>query len=188
MPPVPATSADDEHRCRSAVWSGCVSFLFWTCLLTAAALYGGVSLAPKLVVWQEWDWQYRANQLELVTLESRSTQLEQVVAALKDDPQFAAELVRQEFDAQAPGEEVIPVSRGLSFHPHAAEEIPPPMATPPRPWDPYVTALATQQPLRRALLGIAATLVILGFTFLHDHRSPRGRSLWQALRDRYAAS
>jgi cell division protein FtsB len=184
----PATSAADERRPPSTVWSGCVSLLFWMCLVTAAALYAGVSLAPKLVAWQDWERQYQANQLELVTLEARSTQLEQVVAALKDDPQFAAELVRQEFDAQVPGEEVIPVSHGLSFHPRAtAEDIIPPAALRPQPWEPYVTALATQQPLRRALLGTAAALVILGFTFLHDQHSRRGRSLWQALRERYAA-
>ena len=183
-----ATSADAECPAPSAVWSGGLSLLFWTCLLTAAALYAGVSLAPKFVVWQEWDRQYQAKQRELVTLESRSTQLEQVVAALKDDPHFAAELVRLEFDAQAPGEDVIPVSRVLSFHPReTAEDIPAPAAITPQPWEPYVTALATQQPLRRILLGTAAALVILGFTFLHDHRSRRGRSLMQVLRDRYTA-
>jgi hypothetical protein len=188
MQPASATSADDERPGPSPVWSGFVSLLFWTCLLTAAALYAGVSLTPKYVAWQDWDRQYRANQLELVTRESRCTQLEQVVTALKHDPQFAAELVRLEFDAQAPGEEVIPVSSRLAFHPpEAVADLPAPVAPKLLPWDPYVTALATQQPLRRTLLGTAATLVLLGFTFLHDHRSHRGRSLAQALCERYSA-
>src|SRR5262245_32173064 len=117
MSHVSANSADDRNRPGAAVWSGVVSVLFWLFLLTAAGLYAGASLAPKIVAWQEWEREYRANQMELVSLESRSTQLEQVVAALKDDPQFSAEVVRLEFDARTPGEEVIPVSEQLAFNP-----------------------------------------------------------------------
>lgn len=167
--------------------SGLLSVLFWLFLLTAGALYAGVALSPKLIAWQAWDRQYQANQLELVALESRSTQLEQVVTALKDDPQFAAEIVRIEFDAQAPGEEVLPVSGRLVYDPRTTEPVdqPRPVKTRQPPWQVWLMTLATDQPLRRGLLTTAAALVVVGFTFLHDRRSPRGRSMWHALRQRY---
>ncbi|MDZ4688226.1 MAG: septum formation initiator family protein [Planctomycetaceae bacterium] len=185
MPSVEHPPKIPTGRAPHPVWSGVVSVLFWLFLLTAAGLYAGVSLAPKIVVWREWDRQYQANQMDLVSLETRNGQLEQVVAVLKDDPQFAAEVVRLEFDAQMPGEEVIPVSDSLALNPRAKEAESPPLTVRAEPWDPWLSALATQQPLRQLLLAIAAGLVIVGFTFLHDHRSQRGPSVLSALRERY---
>jgi hypothetical protein len=183
-----STVSTTAPRPPHPVWSGLLSLLFWTCLLTAAVLYAGVALAPKIVAWRAWDRQHRANQLELVALESKTTQLEQVIAALKNDPQFAAELVRLEFDAQAPGEEVLPVSGSLTFHPHAKDaEAAHAVAVRAQRWDPWIDALATQPMLRRGCLAAAAGLILFGFTFLHDRRSARGRSLWQAVRERYSA-
>lgn len=170
-------------------WSGLFSLLFWVCLLTATVLYAGVALSPKIVAWRAWDREYRANQLELVALESKTTQLEQVVTALQNDPHFAAELIRLEFDAQSPGEEVIPVSGRLAFQPQATvpEEVAA-LRVRTQPWETWIDALATQPVLRRTCLAAAAGLVLFGFTFLHDRRSTRGRSLWQAVRDRYSAA
>lgn len=173
---------------RAALRSLLVSLLFWLVLLTAGGCYAAVALAPKLVVWRDWDRRHRENQLELVALESRCTQLEQVIAALKHDPQFAAEMVRLEFDALAPGEEVIPVGRALALQPPAQEPVPRSHVA----WevgDPWLSALASEPTLRRVLLVSAAILVLAAFTFLQDgnttgHREPP-RSAWTWLRERY---
>lgn len=158
------------------LWSGLLSLFFWLCLLIAAALYAGVSLAPKYIAWEAWNRQYQTNQWELVGLEQRMSQLEQVVAALKDDPQFSAELARIEFDALVPGEEVIPVSDGLTYRPAAPVETagtPATHSTPP--WKPWISAFASDAELRTRALTVAAALVLLGFTFLHDSRTVTGR-------------
>jgi cell division protein FtsB len=173
----------------AGIWSGLVSLLFWLALLTSAALYAAVALAPKVIAWQTWEQRHRTNQAELVDLETRCNQLEQVIAALHSDPQFAAEVVRLEFDALVPGEEVIPVSRPLALQPAAGETAAVPPIHASGRWRTWLEPLAGDQRLRRSLLGIAAALVVAAFTFLHDggtaHRTDR-TSLWQRLRSRYA--
>jgi cell division protein FtsB len=94
-----------------------VSLLFWMLLLTAAMLFAAVSLAPKLVTVRSLSLQHHHQQLRLLHLEQQTEQLERVVLALEQDPQFSAEIARLEFDAQRPGEELLPVDDRLQLSP-----------------------------------------------------------------------
>lgn len=181
----------------SAWWGGVTSIFFWVVLLTAAALYAGVSLAPKIVQWQRWQQVYVAQRYQLVEQENQVDALQRMVTALDQDPQFVAELVRLELDATATGEEVIPVDDSLTHDPRngvasAVASLPPSM---PDPWEPWLIVLSTHDSLRTSLLTAAAVLVIAAFTFLHDGSETQkairanapesSLSVWEFCRQRY---
>ena len=178
---------------RGSVLGGVlVLLLFWLALLVAAALYGAVVLAPKLVSTQSLSRHVQQQQLRLLALERKTEQLEQVVNALDHDPEFAAEIARLELSIQRPGEEVLPVEAGLQLSPMSADlpELP---GTPEveRWGQPVLGRIAADSQLRQILLGVAAGLVIFAFTFLQE-RSPEDASAtgspltrWQRLTVRY---
>lgn len=191
-----AATATPPITC-SAWWGGVTSILFWLVLLTAAALYAGVALAPKIVQWQRWQQAYVAQRYQLVEQENQVDALRRMVAALDQDPQFVAELVRLELDASAAGEEVIPVDDSLTHDPRTLVTAPshsaPPITT--DPWEPWLLVLSTHDSLRTGLLTAAAILVITAFTFLHDgsetlramreNQPESSLTVWEFCRRRY---
>lgn len=144
------------------------SLLFWLTLLVAAGLFAAVSLSPKIASYLALCDEYRTQQEELVELERQHAELERVIAALKDDPQFAAELARLEFDAVRPGEEILSVDSSLSLTPNARAPLPKPRPVVRSPWRPWVGVLASAQPLRKTLLLVAAGLVLFAFGWLRE--------------------
>jgi cell division protein FtsB len=187
------STSNSRSTVSSIAWSVCVSFAFWVCLLVSAGCFAAVALAPKCVQWQRLNEQFAANQHRLVTVENQTLQLREVVAALNEDPLFAEELARVEFDAFQPGEEMIPVDRRLRLDPQAslASLARPKLETPV--WQPLVIVLAGDRNVRTALLLAAAVLVIVSFTWLQDaseslHPAVEASgqpSWWQRLRSRY---
>lgn len=176
----------------SAWWRVTVSsVLFWIVLLVAATLYAAVALAPKILEVQRLSTLYAELQWRLVQSEERADALRRVVAALDDDPQFAAEFARMDLDVSRPSEEVIAVDAALAINPrlsaHSVE------ATQPMdPLEPVWSVLTNDEPLRRSLLTAAAVLVITAFTFLNDgsetaRAAAEGPppSVWQRWRRRY---
>ncbi len=169
-----------------------VSLAFWVSLTVSALLFAAVSLAPKLVAWRTLQEQFHSQQTRLLALEQQTEQLDRVVTALKQDPQFSAEVARLEFDALRPGEEVIAVDGSLSLNP-IAHDRPDDRARSRSadPWLPWLQALAADEPLRLGLLAAAACIVVLAFTFLHEGlESPEpstlpARSWWQRATARY---
>lgn len=145
-----------------------VSLTFWLTLLAAAGLFAGVSLSPKLSAYLKLQEQFRTQQQELVDLEQEHRELDRVIAALKDDPNFAAELARLEFDAVRPGEEILSVDGSLALEPHAISKPHESRAVTRSAWQPWVEVLAYYQPLRTALLAAAAILVLWAFGWLQD--------------------
>lgn len=186
------TAPGGRDRRGSAFWGVLISLCFWLTLLVATALYGAVVLAPKLVSTRSLSRHVEQQQLNLLALERKTEQLEQVVIALDQDPEFASEIARLELSIQRPGEEVLPVETGLQLAPMspALPELP---ATPAaESWgQPALLRIAADDQLRQMLLGVAAGLVILAFTFLQE-RSPEDDSgpsspltRWQRLTTRY---
>lgn len=152
-------------------WSGmAVSMTFWLLLLAAAVLFAFVSLSPKALTYLTlWD-QFQSQQEELVQLEQQQTELNRVIAALNDDPQFAAEMARLEFDAVRPGEEILTVESSLALEPHAVRKSPAGRSERGSAWRPWIAAAVQSQSLRMGCLLAAATLVLVAFGWMHDHR------------------
>lgn len=144
------------------------SLLFWLCLVLAASMYGGVALAPKLLSWLTLKQEHYTHQVRLVELERKVKYLGRVVDAMENDAEFAAQLARVDFDAARPGDERIAVDPMLSLD--ARER---PAATPALPRTasllaPLLRQVTDRPELRRALLTIAAALILFAFTFLQE--------------------
>ncbi|MEK6257029.1 MAG: hypothetical protein AABP62_00290 [Planctomycetota bacterium] len=171
-----------------------VSLLFWFCLLLAAGLFAAVALAPKLAETLRLRDLYTTNQLKLVSVERQNEQLQSVVDAIQNDKDFATEMTRIEFDAVRSDEEIIPVAADLKLETRGIQT---PRAQPviPRAWyQPWLTLLTENDSLRSMLLGAAAVLVVVSFTWFQPASADRlqkhvnlGRTAWQALRDRYTS-
>lgn len=170
-----------------------ISLLFWLCVLVAAALFAAVGLSPKLIEQLRLRDEFAANQFRLVQVEQQNEQLEQVVNAIRQDKEFAAEMTRIEFDAVRRDEEIIPVESELRLSPRDIG-IPHVPAVMPRAWyRPLLVPIAENDSLRRNLLTAAAALVVVSFTWFQPTASERAtasgdvtrRSIWSALRDRY---
>ena len=148
--------------------SATVSYAFWLTLFVAAAIYASVALAPKLERLLVLQRDHAANQWYLVDLDQRVQNLEKVAGALKEDPQFAAELARSRFGAVEPGREAIKVAEDLQFGSApavAAKQVD-------LPW--YygiVSRFARSTTLRTTALCLSAVLTLLGFGFLHGRYS-----------------
>lgn len=143
-----------------------MSVAFWLCLFACAIVYGGVSLAPKLVTYLELERDYVEAQHRLVAIEQRNQHLERVATALETDPRFAEELLRVNLAASAPGEERIAVDP--THHLTVGAE-PAPAVEVPEPWYlPLVRRLASDAELRNRLLWGTAVVVVIAFGLLHD--------------------
>jgi len=147
------------------------SFLFWICLFTSTLCYASVALSPPILRHLNLQREHDRNQLKLVELEQQVEYLEQVGTALEEDPEFAAELVRIDFDAARPGYESIPVDRSLSIDGNVRSARVPTYTDSPPWYSPLVEILAGHQHVRLILLVVAGTLTVTAFTFLHE-RSP----------------
>ncbi|MBS0201298.1 MAG: hypothetical protein JSS49_00255 [Planctomycetes bacterium] len=169
-----------------------VSLLFWLSLLTAAALFAAVGLSPKLIERSRLRDQYDANQFRLVQIERQNEQLQRVVDAIRTDSEFAAEMTRIEFDAVRHDEEIIPVDAGLRLSPRDVG-IPHSPAVVAQVWyRPLLVPFAENDSLRMSLLGTAAALVVIAFTWFQPATArqlvrPVGacQLLWSSLRARY---
>ena len=186
-PVTPGGNSDNE-----TVSGLIVSLLFWACLLLAASLFASVALAPKLTETLRLRDLYTVNQLKLVSVERQNEQLQRVVEAIQHDKDFATEMTRIEFDAVRSDEEIIPVAADLKLETRGIET---PRVQPvvSRAWyRPWLTLLTENDSLRSSLLGSAAVLVVVSFTWFQPASADRiakqvqfGRTAWQALRKRY---
>jgi cell division protein FtsB len=170
-----------------------ISLFFWLCLIIACALFGVVSLSPKLLVYFQLRDQFEANQRKLVSLESQAEELQRVIQAIQTDAEFAAELTRIEFDAVRPDEEVIPVDVSLKLDSRVAARQSDGKAF--HEWyEPLVKTAAADERLRFGSLAIAGVLVIIAFTMLQPASSEavandsRPGAVWKTLRSRYERS
>ena len=141
-----------------------VSVAFWLCLLSSAALFASVSLAPRLVEWHELQLSTidRQQQLEL-----HVQHLEKVVHALEHDPHFREEVARREIGDDA-GDHSIPLDKSLTVDMTAPRTSGPnvPLVVP---WYiPILKTLAVPSDWRRRVLWISAGLCLIAFVGLRD--------------------
>ena len=153
-----------------------MSLAFWLCLLLAAVVYASVALAPKLLGYVKLNDEYRKNRTELVALEQRVSHLERVKDALENDPEFAAELARIDFDASRPGDERIAVEPLLSLEAVPTTARPSAAAFDGHPawYAPLLGVLAGNRTVRMSFLAIAAVVTLGAFTFLHETDETHG--------------
>lgn len=131
-------------------------------------MYAAVSLAPKVLEWATLTQEEYRIQLRLVTLERQVTYLGRVVDALENEPDFAEQLARMDFDARRPGDERISVAPSLTLD---ARDVQPPPDPTPRHVSlliPLARQLTERAELRRAMLTGAAALLVFAFTFLNE--------------------
>ena len=144
-----------------------VSLAFWGTLLTAAAIYASVALAPKFCVWNRVRLQQQQNAERLAALETEVGYLERVEKALATDPEFRSRAsgASSKTDSKS---ELIPVSGNLLFGNQAAPiETNPQLATIPL-YHTLAELLATDRSLRASLLMLTTFLALFAFAILND--------------------
>lgn len=159
---------DPPSQPASAVQGWVTSLLFWLCLLLSATMFASVALAPKLLAWLTLKHEHYTHQVRLVEMERKVTYLGRVVDAMENDPEFASQLARVDFDAVRPGDERIAVDSTLSLD---GRERQPEVPAVPRTTSlltPLLHQITDRPELRRALLTIAAVLILFAFTFLQE--------------------
>ena len=181
-----------KHQNGHFLWT--ISVAFWLSLLLAATLYAVVALSPNLSRYLRLQNDHFTNQVRLVQLERRIDYLQKVALALEQEPEFAAELARVEFDAVDPGDYRIPLQNGLCLDGWVdAETAEPPVRS--LPWfTPLVDMWAHRVGVRRATLTIAALLTLVAFTFFQESQQPLLRQFthsaqthWRRIWTRYTA-
>ena len=149
---------------------------FWMCLLSSAALFASVALAPRLVEWHELHLATLDRQQQLVELELHTQHLEKVVHALEFDPHFQAEVIRREIGGPEVGES-IPLKKSLTVD-LALPQTKSPNVPLVVPWYiPILKTLSVPSNWRRRVLWLSAAFCLLAFVALREREptSPRGR-------------
>ena len=151
-----------------------VPLAFWLCLLSSAALFAAVALAPRLVEWHELHLATLERQQQLVELEQHIQHLEKVVQALEFDPHFRSEVTRREIGGPAEGE-VIPIEKSLTV------DVTLPTVESPNvplvvPWYiPILKTLSVPSDWRRRVLWVSAGLCLFAFVALREREPSASR-------------
>lgn len=180
------------HGAPETITGLMISLLFWLSLVAATVLFAAVALSPKLIERLRLQDQYHVHQFQLVQIEQQNEQLERVLLAIRQDKDFAEEMTRIEFDAVRRDEEIIPVESGLRLSPRDLS-VPHSPAVGVRAWyRPLLVPFAENDSLRGRMLGAAAALVVVSFTWFQPAAArqlarPVGacRFVWNAVRSRY---
>ena len=144
-----------------------ISVAFWMCLLSSAALFASVALAPRLVEWHELHLATIERQQQLVELELHIQHMEKVVHALEFDPHFQSEVIRREIGSPPNGER-IPLDKSLTVD-MALPKIRVPNVPLVVPWYiPILKTLSVPSDWRRRVLWISAGLCLLAFVALRE--------------------
>ncbi|MEO1999002.1 MAG: hypothetical protein ABGZ17_27460, partial [Planctomycetaceae bacterium] len=111
--------------------------------------------------------------------------LQKVAIALEQEPEFAAELARVEFDAVDPKDRRIPLQSGLCLDGWVEADESQPQAGN-LPWfAPLVEVWAHQSSVRSATLATAALLTLLAFTFFQESQQPLLQQFTGSVQDQW---
>ena len=152
-----------------------IPLAFWMCLLSSAALFASVSLAPRLVEWNDLHLSTLDRQQQLIEIEQHVQHLEKVVHALEFDPHFLSEVTRREIGSPSAGE-LIPLEKSLTI------DVTRPALNAPNvplvvPWYiPILKTLAVPSDWRRRVLWVSAALCLLAFVGLREREQTPNRS------------
>jgi cell division protein FtsB len=164
---MPVTPYRLETEGSPGEWGGAVSsFIFWVCLFVAAGCYAVVVLAPKLIVFENLEAEYAANQWRLVSLEKQVDGLRKVIAAAQNDPAFVRELARSDFEVAHPDEQRIPVDPRLTLQIGGARTVVPPRRAALPGYLPLLQWVAGSRQMGNLLLLAAGGLIIAAFSLL----------------------
>ena len=146
-----------------------VSLTFWISLFVAAGFYGAATLAPKIVSLQRRENELAAQTQRVESLATQVGELELVVNALENDPEYIAAAARRQLGRPAVGESLIPIQK----------EGPPPIEVPdqtsPNWQSAVVSKLAGDPLLRTRLLTASAAIILFAFTFQHVRPRTSGK-------------
>lgn len=165
-----APATEEPIHVSQVAGSLLMSLAFWITLVSAALMYAGVSLSPKLADWMQARQQLTSNAYRLQQLENEADYLERIADALKKDPQFAERLVQL---SQSPASEA-----ALQDSQMIAAQLRPEKKSDAKKSDTgwlanprvysAVIRLASDLDLRRWLLIASAASTLFAFTFLND--------------------
>lgn len=165
-----APATEEPIQVSQAAGSLLMSLAFWITLVSAALMYAGVSLSPKLADWMQARQQLTSNAYRLQQLENEADYLERIAEALKKDPQFAQRLVQM---SQSPASEAALLDSD-SIATQLRSETKTAAKRADSGWladarvHSAVIRLASDLDLRRWLLIAAAGSTLFAFTFLND--------------------
>lgn len=97
-------------RRRLNLWN---SLLGWSSILLAGGIYAVLTLAPRIVTWEELSRKQAAGRLQIEQLHEQTRQMEQMVETLETDPRILEELARAEWRVESESEETIAVDTSL---------------------------------------------------------------------------
>ena len=162
---IPPTLSEQQQQLLACV-SPC-SLAFWMCLFAAAALYGTVTLSPKLFAFLVLDREYHTNQWRLVLQERQVAHLQKVIEAQTNDPAFMREQARSDLDFGNSDEQRIPVESHLHVNIETGSPDSPTMSPDLPRYAALLEFVARSHSVGNALLGAAAILVLYAFARLY---------------------
>ena len=144
-------------------------------------MYGLVALAPRWYVNLELKAERQANKKRLLALEREVSDMQSVLDAVENDPEFKAELASVGFSAKRPEDESILVDERLKLDTRSrSADI---TAEPVLPWFAvFLEPLAKNTHFRGMTLFAAAVLTIVAFTFVQESQEAELRTSVEVVR------
>ena len=136
------------------------SVLFWPCLLTAAVLYAGVSLSPRIVAGRDLEVRHALNQQRLEQLSQALERAERVVRSLEAESRVVirgnrVSVMETDNHEDQPHSTTANVVLADSWFVAVCRE------------------LAVVGPVRQRCQGVAIALVFVSFVLLRDREAKR---------------
>lgn len=142
---------------RLNVWN---SLLGWSSIFLAGMIYAALTLAPRIVLWEQLSRKQAASRERLEELHAQTRQLESIVTALERDSRLVEEIARSEWNVESANDESIVVDSSLrtSFvqdqrEPHAEIR--------PAAYIPWLRAVSVDESLRGKLMLAAIALCFI---------------------------
>ncbi len=156
-------------RRRLNLWN---SLLGWSSILLAGGIYAVLTLAPRVVVWEELSREQAAGRQQLEQLHEQTRQMEQMVDTLESDPRILEELARAEWRVESESEETIAVDTSLrtnfadvSHHPRVS-------VAKPAAYIVWLKAVSVDESLRGKLMLAAIALCLIPILSAPRDRTP----------------
>jgi cell division protein FtsB len=156
-------------RTRLNLWN---SLFGWSSILLAGMVYAVLTLAPRIVVWEELSREQAAGRAQLEQLHAQTRQMEEMVATIEREPRILEELARAEWRVESESEETIVVDSSLrtnfsdvSQHPHVN-------VAKPAAYIDWLKAVSVDESLRGKLMLAAIALCLIPILSAPRDRRP----------------